>query len=409
MPIRVVVGQMVSGDDFFDREELLKSIWSRLPGQSIELVAPRRFGKTSIMQRLLAAPQNGCRVVFIDCEAFRFPNDFVQELTDAVVLDDPISKTVHGAGHVLDFVRELVERFRGIRIGPDGLGLDLSDPGSASWSASVQRLLSAARHHEAPTIVVLDEFSMMLENLIRRSRVPEGQVVNLLLWFRRLRQQQGQDRVLSFVVGGSIGLDYWLRRLKASATMNDLQRMEVPPFDEPTARTFVTALVESERLTCGAGVVDALLAEVAPAVPYWIQALVWELFQTSDPSRRIAAADVGRAYRERIIGIAGRHYFQPFQERIDRYDESSVPGALRVLTYLAEDQSVEGVSTETLAVVFFQASGLDSREAFDAVMADLQSDFYIRYEGATERYVFAHKVLKDWWLRWHSSGGEARS
>ncbi|MBI3969250.1 MAG: hypothetical protein HY329_26710 [Chloroflexi bacterium] len=52
MPPRTVPGGIVTGDDFVDREDLLERIWSYLPRQSVDLLVPRRWGKTSVMKRL---------------------------------------------------------------------------------------------------------------------------------------------------------------------------------------------------------------------------------------------------------------------------------------------------------------------------------------------------------------------
>jgi len=45
----IPVGSPAIGDDFFDREKEISQIISILEKDSILLIAPRRFGKTSIM------------------------------------------------------------------------------------------------------------------------------------------------------------------------------------------------------------------------------------------------------------------------------------------------------------------------------------------------------------------------
>lgn len=52
--MRNCVGQPVRGDDFFDREEEQRRIWARLETNNLLLLAPRRVGKTSLMERLKA-------------------------------------------------------------------------------------------------------------------------------------------------------------------------------------------------------------------------------------------------------------------------------------------------------------------------------------------------------------------
>ena len=406
MPIHLVVGQKATGDDFFDREALMDSLWTCLPRQSVELIAPRRFGKSSVMQRLGDYPRKGCRVVLIDCEAFAHPQEVVQALAAAVAPLDAAGRAAQKLDGARRGIQGALGRLRSGKVGPTGIEVNLADPSHSSWSVSVGSILQYARSHTGPTVVVLDEFSMMLENCLRHRRIEQSLAINLLTWLRRLRQQQGEDVALAFVIGGSISLQYWLRRLGVSAMMNDLQRLEVEPFDGSTAGGFVLALLESEHLRYEPTVPSAILREIAPALPYWIQALVLALAHDACRNRIVTPHDVSRLYREQILGPAGRQYFQPFDERLGNYDPAEANAARRLLTYLARDESVGSVPRETLATIYTQASGSEAPEAFDAVMADLESDFYVHYEEETKGYVFKHKVLRDWWLRWHGYSAE---
>jgi len=49
--ISITIGPPVTGEEFFDREELLHEIWEILGKGSILLTAPRRVGKTSLVLR----------------------------------------------------------------------------------------------------------------------------------------------------------------------------------------------------------------------------------------------------------------------------------------------------------------------------------------------------------------------
>ena len=45
----LIVGPRAVGGGFYDREELVAQIWDQLEAGSVLFVAPRRFGKTSVM------------------------------------------------------------------------------------------------------------------------------------------------------------------------------------------------------------------------------------------------------------------------------------------------------------------------------------------------------------------------
>jgi AAA+ ATPase superfamily predicted ATPase len=63
---KLVTGNIVSGDDFYDREKTIEQIWSRLETDSLIFSAPRRFGKSSIAQQLIDDPRNGFTAVMTD-------------------------------------------------------------------------------------------------------------------------------------------------------------------------------------------------------------------------------------------------------------------------------------------------------------------------------------------------------
>lgn len=342
------------------------------------------------------------------------PGDFIDRLADILLSDAMAARVGHEAGHVLRGVGRFFRRVRGVGLTLEsGLQVDLADSQSSTWSSSIESLLDNVRRRGSPVVAILDEFSMMLDNFARKGVDPTI-IVNLLAWFRALRQGQGSDTILTFTVGGSMSLEYWLRRLNATALMNDLHREEVPPFDPIVARSFVVALLQSERLDWDANVPDAILARIVPAVPFWIQAIIWLLVQQPARTRRITTNDVEEAYRKRLLGEAGRHFFQPFEERLSRFGPATVHAAQRILTHLARDRFDDrGIARATLATVFAEVTGDQSPEAFDYLLADLQSDFYVRYDEASDRCVFAHRVahrvLRDWWLRWHPTAGASAS
>jgi AAA+ ATPase superfamily predicted ATPase len=51
------VGPPVRGKDFYGREAFVKLVSDKLKVGYVLLAAPRRFGKTSVMYRLMDAPQ----------------------------------------------------------------------------------------------------------------------------------------------------------------------------------------------------------------------------------------------------------------------------------------------------------------------------------------------------------------
>ncbi|HSD45524.1 MAG TPA: hypothetical protein VLB87_02845, partial [Pyrinomonadaceae bacterium] len=67
------VGAPVRGNDFYGRDALVDLIWTKLKSGNILLAAPRRFGKTSVMYRLIDEPRYDFKIVHADLEHMTEP------------------------------------------------------------------------------------------------------------------------------------------------------------------------------------------------------------------------------------------------------------------------------------------------------------------------------------------------
>ncbi len=76
----IITGPPVTGEDFYDRRELIQEIWRQLKNGSILFVAPRRFGKTSAMLHLRDNPPPDYHLIFLDAEWFESPTQFIVEM-----------------------------------------------------------------------------------------------------------------------------------------------------------------------------------------------------------------------------------------------------------------------------------------------------------------------------------------
>jgi len=63
------IGNIASGEDFFDRQRELEDLWRTLEGNHVALTGPRRLGKSSLLKRLgEQATDRGLFACFVDLE-----------------------------------------------------------------------------------------------------------------------------------------------------------------------------------------------------------------------------------------------------------------------------------------------------------------------------------------------------
>jgi len=104
----IKVGPPVRGDDCYGRDALVGLIWDKLRGGHILLAAPRRFGKTSVMYRLMDEPVGNYKFVHADLEPLIEPSDLVTQLVVQLARDNLLAKV---ASRLSYFPKKLWSRF----------------------------------------------------------------------------------------------------------------------------------------------------------------------------------------------------------------------------------------------------------------------------------------------------------
>ncbi|MGH9838321.1 MAG: hypothetical protein ACREEM_06020 [Blastocatellia bacterium] len=115
------VGPPVRGADFFGREAFVKLASDKLKAGHVLLAAPRRFGKTSVMYRLMDDPQWDYRIVHADLEHLIDPASLIAELTEKLAKDGKLAKVLSGLSWLS---QEAWSRFREMIYHQKVLGVD---------------------------------------------------------------------------------------------------------------------------------------------------------------------------------------------------------------------------------------------------------------------------------------------
>src|SRR5207244_6238520 len=112
------------------------------------------------------------------------------------------------------------------------------------WPELAEQVLGMLQGLTGRTVLVLDEFPIMVGNMLN-----DGTEVGLrfLRWFRTFRQSSGTGN-LAFLLGGSTNIEPRLESLRSEALLGDLQRYRIQPFDREQALAFVEAVLEEEHV-----------------------------------------------------------------------------------------------------------------------------------------------------------------
>jgi hypothetical protein len=246
-------------------------------------------------------------------------------------------------------------------------------------------------------IFILDEFPMMIDRMAR-SATHRQEAITLLRWLRALRQRPENSRV-RFLIAGSIGIDQVLNQLGEIKSINDFEVMRLEPFPPKVADAFLKELGDSASLPLATAIRRKMMDLVGTLVPFFLQILFSEIHKAHTlDGEPITPRKVERIYRDKVLGVDCKTYFDHYYSRLRDYYQ---PNEEKALKRILRELAVAGTLSRDVCWQFFRdiiGQGANI-EDFNRLMTDLENDFYIRFECEAQRYEFACKLLRDWWLR----------
>lgn len=281
-----IFGEVVKDAGFIDRKTELETIAKDLSdGQKVFLIAPRRYGKTSL---ILAVAEKlkarGIKVIYLDL----FRTASVEQFAAALGKAAAEMKKLDFTGTV-NFIRDFISGLRPqFSVNPDGslsLGVDASPPQKEVFQM-IENLLAYPQEfavREKKTVVVMfDEFQEIVGI--------GGEALEKLM--RAVIQKQ---RNVGYVFCGSkktMMSEMVSKKSRAFFGMGPVTHLEKIPseyFEKYLAENFARG-----GFTCSKEILRSIVNS-AGGIPYYIQYLAHELWDLQAGEKKIADADVERA------------------------------------------------------------------------------------------------------------------
>ena len=395
------VGPPVRGADCYGREAFVDLVWEKLSFGHVLLASPRRFGKTSVMYRLIDEPRWDYRLVHCDLEHFLEPADLLTALVVQLSRDDVLSKIASALSYV---PKKAWQGFRANvkEIEVHKLKLKLKEQIQPRWQTSGEELFDAIARSPETVVFLLDEFAVMIDEMAHLEARREDARL-LLRWLRQLRQSPRIKNV-RFLVAGSIGIGNVLSNLGESASMNDFEHLKLQPFSDSVADRFLQALSESHETPLSAAVRKKVLQLIGTPVPYFLQIMFSEIAKASK-ERGIAPtpAAVQALYQDTVLGVDCKPYFDHYYGRMrEHYDEQDEKAAKTILRTIA---NLGAVKRDTCYQIYRKECEGADIERFNGLVSNLENDFYVGFNSRQSAYQFSCKLLRDWWLRHYGMEG----
>lgn len=400
-------GPPVDSTDLRYRDEFLDDLWENICSSHILLTAPRRTGKTSVMDHLVAHPRNGFIVLKENVQDLSHPADVLLSLLARFHDEHPaLLRDTLSNGWAL--LKKAFTKLESLSVSEFKVALRESDPNwKENWRKHGEDLLRQLRKHDSPVLLIIDELPDMLLNL--RDEEP-SLLKPFLAWFRTQRQVPLKEDSVRWLVGGSINLSSTLDSEDMVDLINDLEDMPLPILTSEQVRDFVTTMLEGRNTLIHEDVPAAVVQHLGRPIPLFMQILTQDLYRhwkKLPESRPLQAEDVATTFDALIRSSAAQDKLQHFYSRLRRYyHEPKLSAAHTILSQLS--LSSEGLSRSSLMNEFQRTlieSGqqlplFEQKQLFNELLRDLANDFYIE-EISDNQYDFASGILKAWWRKYY--------
>ena len=376
------MGRLAEGAAFFDREEVLKRAWSLLETSNLLLLAPRRVGKSSLLNRMRAdSTAKGYKTLYLSVPDAEDELDFMKRLIRAFREADWSS-----GGWIDAFKSKL----------PDDLELVLKasiielKAKNFDWRRPAEEMEKLLKGADAQTILLIDELPLLIGSIVHQD--PAGtRAERFLLWLKRLREQY-QPR---WFFAGSIGLDSVARKLRLSGTIHDLQPIELGAFSEQKAREYLVGRGKYYGWQLSRETLDAILTAVEWPIPFHLNLILEEL-------RGIVPEDHGKP-SPALVEVAitrlmahGRTHFDHWDERLEKLLGARFAQHCETILSLA-CRDANGVQITTIDLRLSQeiSSQVERSQFLHQSLDLLTGDGYlIRQEGSVR---FRSALLRRYW------------
>lgn len=393
----IPVGSPAVGDDFFDREKEIFEIISILNKDNLLLIAPRRFGKTSIMRGLEKKLLDRGKIsVFLEVEDIYFPYRFVSEIIMALIENERIrkkTKFIHSLRKGFKWIKENIKE----NIGEIGISEfkvklrnNIEEDLKKNWIERSQQIFGIIGKEASEVFIVIDEFPVAIKNMSKESQKATEEFLH---WFRKLRQITTN---LRFIVGGSVSIDRVVRDVGGVTTINDFKRFRIGGFQREIALSLIEKVFKEEGWKYKIPFAEKILDCIGGAcIPYFIAVMLSAIKEEKILKGNEINEDlIESVYNFRILGNEGKHYFEHYFQRLRIFYTGMEEKAAKAI--LRKVCSQDYYPIELAFEIFQKETGQDDYEKFMDLIADLSNDFYIEHDPKMG-LKFYSKMLRDWW------------
>ena len=386
-------GQVAYGKNYFPRLKEEKKLWRYLDrGAHLILLAPRRFGKTSLLRALEKSPKEDYVFLYTIVQSCETEHEYYKRIIEQFYETDFVSNLQKATHQGKDFIVNAIKSINKITIADTGIALNSSDQ-RITHNDLVKVINSLSL--DKKLIIILDEYPDVVEKISRLQG--HEAATQLLTHTRELCQDAQLNQRVQFIFTGSIGLDTLANRLQLSNLINDRDKVKLSPASRDEAIAFIQFLIKknNSNMQLSAQSIDYFLEKVQWPVLYYLE-ILWERLEDYCEEHGIEQPnphDINIAY-DTLFDQDYRSNFNHWAERLKRLESKEQTLAKAILSHTAQHDYLT-LDAYTNIIEAQQYQDINPHYVMDC----LEHDGYL-YESEARRYRFTSPILKDWWNRY---------
>ena len=406
-PIRSIPGALPEPDDLIGRENTINDIKSKIQNVNILLLSPRRFGKSGILNYLHKKGINNFLPIYIMVEEISQPEVFISELIKVLashdsILNNCISQIPRLPGKLFNWIKKQGSiKIKDIEWKP------IVDE-EISWLDLGNLLFHELEKFDKRIVFMIDEFPKMIERFHNNNI----DIDTFLSWFRSCRITENDAlRKHRYIITGSIGINYLLRKTRTTTALNDLDRIYVGEISEENANILLKGLyLNYYKKEPGEEFLKKFFEILDCRVPFFIHLYFDQLRQDEEGRKGNLSPEVLRnVFWKSLLGERCKAHFDHYYDRLKNYGPERRKAAEIVLRKLAAENRMKRMELFRFLKAKSKIIGQKIDDAFfNDLMADLEVEWYILLENSDQAlekqsYCFKIPLLARWWNRFYPS------
>ncbi|MEO8711471.1 MAG: hypothetical protein ABI405_05070 [Parafilimonas sp.] len=388
-----VVGNPARGESFYQRKREVDKIIDRiLNGNNLQIAAPRRIGKTSILYYLLDNKLEDYIYVYVDTESVTDENEFYKKLLKEIIKADDFKKS-NWFKNLMQKGNKFLSKIKSVKILGQEFDFDEAETVS-DYKTEFENLLAGLEFEDAKRLILLiDEFPQTVQNIVEANSGSTEKAIHFLQSNREIRLNPDINLKVTFIYTGSIGLNHTVAAINGSAFINDLNSIEVEPLLPKEAVGLLQELLAIKALHAEQKVLNHLLAKIEWLIPFHIQLAAQEILSISDKEDNITEEIIELAFNN-LIAARNNNHFEHYYSRLKKHFKAAdFNYAEELLQTIANNNTIDKATAYNMAL----GHGVETQ--WRQVLEILMYDGYINNVGNNNIYRFNSPILKMWWLR----------